>query len=231
MQENMNGIFWLDYVLQNEGMMHKIKINKAGKPCYFSVQARMMQGLHEPLFNVLLQDITEQELYKNQLEHLSQTDPLTGIGNRLFFNRNLTKEIQRAHRYKSDLSLVMFDIDFFKKVNDTYGHDVGDQVLIELAQQIQPLLRETDLLCRFGGEEFTIILPETAITEAQEIAERLRVSIEGLSSDEFPCPLTLSFGVDQMTKWDSEKTLFKRVDTALYSAKSLGRNRVELATM
>ena len=231
LQADMNGVFWLDYVLQNEVMMHKVKINKAGQPYYFSVQARMMKGMHESLINVLLQDITEQELYKNQLEHISQTDALTGVGNRLFFNRNLTKEIQRSHRYHSDLSLLIFDIDLFKNVNDTYGHDVGDQVLIELAQQIQLLLRETDMLCRFGGEEFTIILPETALIEAQQIAERLRVAIASLSIDEFPCPLTLSFGVAQMTKWDTEKTLLKRVDKALYRAKSLGRNRIELATM
>lgn len=229
LQEYMQGTYWLDYVLQDRKKIHKAKIMKEGQPHYFSVKAGMMEGLEKPLFNVLLQEITEQELYKNQLEHLSQTDALTGIGNRLYFNRSLNKEIQRSHRYKSDLSLLMFDIDFFKKVNDNYGHDVGDQVLVEISAVMQSLLRETDIFCRFGGEEFAIIMPETGLVEAENSAERLRATIEEISTDEFPSKLTISFGVGQVTKWDNETTILKRVDTALYSAKELGRNRVVVA--
>jgi len=229
LQKYMQGVYWLDYVLQNRKKVYKAKIMKNGQPHYFSVKAGMMEGLQKPLFNVLLQEITEQELYKNQLEHLSQTDALTGIGNRLYFNRSLNKEIQRSRRYKSDLSLLMFDIDFFKKVNDNYGHDVGDQVLVEISAVIQSLLRETDILCRFGGEEFAIIMPETGLIEAEKSAERLRSTIEKVSTSEFPSKLTISFGVGQVTKWDNEKTILKRVDNALYSAKELGRNRVVVA--
>lgn len=229
LQKYMQGVYWLDYVLQDRKKIHKAKIMKDGQAHYFSVKAGMMEGLQKPLFNVLLQEITEQELYKNQLEHLSQTDALTGIGNRLYFNRSLNKEIQRSQRYKTDLSLLMFDIDFFKKVNDNYGHDVGDQVLIEISAVIKSLLRETDILCRFGGEEFAIIMPETDLAEAENSAERLRATIEEISTDEFPTKLTVSFGVGQLTKWDNEKTILKRVDNALYRAKELGRNRVVLA--
>lgn len=229
LQETISGQYWLDYVLKNKDKVHKAKIIKEGKPYFFAVKVREMQGRYEPLFNVLLQDITEQELYKDQLEHLSQTDALTEVGNRLYFNRNLDKEIQRSHRYHSDLSLLMFDVDFFKKVNDNYGHDVGDKVLIELARRIKSLLRETDIFCRFGGEEFAIIMPETGGEEAQNTAERLRKVIEEVSQAEFPTRLTISFGVGQLTKWDSEKSLLKRVDDALYRAKELGRNRVVVA--
>ncbi len=229
LQKYMQGIYWLDYVLQDRQKVHKAKIMKDSQSHYFSVKAGMMEGLQKPLFNVLLQEITEQELYKNQLEHLSQTDALTGIGNRLYFNRCLNKEIQRSHRYKSDLSLLIFDIDFFKKVNDSYGHDVGDQVLVEVSTVIQSLLRETDILCRFGGEEFAIIMPETGLVEAEASAERLRATIEEISIDEFPSKLTISFGVGQVTKWDNEKSILKRVDNALYRAKELGRNRVVVA--
>ncbi len=229
LQKYIQGVYWLDYVLQNRKKVHKAKIMKDGQPHYFSVKAGMMKGLQKPLFNVLLQEITEQELYKNQLEHLSQTDALTGIGNRLHFNRSLNKEIQRSHRYKSALSLLIFDIDFFKKVNDNYGHDVGDQVLVKISTVMQSLLSETDILCRFGGEEFAIIMPETSLVEAETSAERFRATIEKISTDEFPSKLTISFGVGQVTEWDNEKTILKRVDNALYSAKELGRNRVVVA--
>ncbi|WP_127471221.1 diguanylate cyclase [Thiomicrorhabdus aquaedulcis] len=229
LQRMTQGQYWLDYVIQHAGEVHKAKILKDGKAHYFSVKARLMQGLAEPLYNVLLQDITEQEVYKDQLEHLSQTDALTGVGNRLYFNQRLNQEILRSHRYQTQLSLLMFDIDFFKRVNDTYGHDVGDAVLIEITTVVKNLLRETDMLCRFGGEEFAIIMPESNAFEAQATAERLREQIASLSSNALPTQLTVSFGAAQMTKWDSEKTLLKRVDDALYLAKEQGRNRVVLA--
>jgi diguanylate cyclase (GGDEF)-like protein len=229
LQRTIQGQYWLDYVIQHPATVHKAKILKDGQAHYFSVKARLMHGLDEPLFNVLLQDITEQEVYKDQLEHLSQTDALTGVGNRLYFNQRLNQEILRSHRYQTDMSLLMFDIDFFKKVNDTYGHDVGDAVLIEIAMVVKGLLRDTDMLCRFGGEEFAIIMPESNVQEAQATAERLRFKIEGLSSNALPTKLTISFGVAQLTKWDSEKTLLKRVDDALYRAKEQGRNQVVVA--
>ena len=230
LQRQVSGAYWLKYVVSNPDKLHKAKIIKHGQVHYFAVKASVMKGVIKPLYNVIFLDITDQEVYKNKLEHLSLTDALTGVGNRLFFNQNIVKEIQRSHRYQSDLSLLMFDIDFFKKVNDSYGHDVGDQVLIELASQIKAHLRDTDILCRYGGEEFMIILPETSLEEALKTAEKLRLAIEQLASDVLPMQLTISFGVAQMTRWDSEKTLLKRVDNVLYRAKEMGRNRVEKAT-
>ncbi|NPA72201.1 MAG: diguanylate cyclase [Gammaproteobacteria bacterium] len=230
LQKTMAGVTWYEYVANHPSVNHIAKIYQAGEPHYFRVKVTSMHSLDKVLFTILLLDITREELYKEQLEQLSLTDALTGISNRLYFNRNLRKEIQRAHRYQTPLSLIMFDVDHFKQVNDTFGHDVGDRVLIELSNLVQSQLRDTDMLCRFGGEEFMIILPETELSEAQQTAERLREIIANSSSEEFPTPLTVSFGVAHITKWDSEKTLLKRIDQALYLAKERGRNRVVLAT-
>lgn len=221
----IDGMHWLEYVSQNAEKEHKVKIMKADVPHYFRVKVSLMQGMGSELYSVLLLDITEQEHYKNELEQLSLTDALTGAGNRLLFNRSLTQEMQRSHRYENALSLIIFDIDFFKQINDEFGHDIGDNVLIEIVGQIKEELRDTDIFCRFGGEEFTIILPETDILEANKMAERLRAKIEGLNTV-FPKPVTISFGVAQLTKWDNTKTLLKRGDDALYQAKEKGRNRV-----
>jgi diguanylate cyclase (GGDEF)-like protein len=193
------------------------------------VKVAQIDIYEKPLFSVIMHDITSQELYKQQLEYLSETDVLTGVSNRLVFNRTLVKEIQRAHRYHSELSLLMFDIDFFKNINDSYGHDVGDQVLITLCEIISQLLRETDVFCRVGGEEFAIIMVETNLEQATQTAERLRKAIEDMEKGVLPTSLTVSFGVAAMTRWDSDKTIFRRADEALYQAKENGRNRVEVA--
>ncbi len=229
LQKEMNGQFWLDYVLNTRDKQHKAQIKKNGKLYYFEVKVAQIDIYEKPLFSVIMHDITSQELYKQQLEYLSETDVLTGVSNRLVFNRTLVKEIQRAHRYHSELSLLMFDIDFFKNINDSYGHDVGDQVLITLCEIISQLLRETDVFCRVGGEEFAIIMVETNLEQATQTAERLRKAIEDMEKGVLPTSLTVSFGVAAMTRWDSDKTIFRRADEALYQAKENGRNRVEVA--
>lgn len=229
LQPEMDGVFWLDYVLQNPNKQHKAIIKKEGVLYYFQVKVAEINLYDSPLFSVIMHDITEQEMYKQRLELLSETDTLTGISNRLVFNRTLIQEIQRSHRYHSDLALLMFDIDYFKKINDTFGHEVGDKVLITLSEEITRLLRETDVFCRIGGEEFIIVMPETSLEFAYQTAERLRKAIENLPANILPTQLTVSFGVASMTRWDNDKTLFKRVDKALYKAKENGRNRVEKA--
>lgn len=222
---DIDGTHWLEYVSQNPEKEHKVKIMKEDEPYYFRVKVSLMQGMDSELYSVLLLDITEQERSKKELELLSVTDALTGVGNRLLFNRSLTQELQRSHRYGSALSLIIFDIDFFKQINDEFGHDIGDNVLIEMVKQIKQELRETDIFCRFGGEEFVIILPQTGMQEAANTAERLRAKIENLN-EVFPKKLTVSFGVTQVTKWDNPETLLKRADNALYKAKDQGRNQV-----
>ncbi len=151
------------------------------------------------------------------------TDSLTGIGNRRYFHQKIEEEIQHAQRYKHSFSLIMLDIDFFKQVNDKYGHSVGDEVLIEYTKLISSLLRKGDIFSRFGGEEFMIILPYASKNQAQKIAEKLRTEIE-LSQKIIP--ITMSFGVVEYVAGEDSEFILKRVDDALYKAKDSGRNIV-----
>jgi diguanylate cyclase (GGDEF)-like protein/PAS domain S-box-containing protein len=164
----------------------------------------------------------------SQQKRLAQeaiTDHLTGIYNRQYFDAELEKAVSRHHRYGSEISLVLFDIDHFKAVNDTFGHYVGDRVLVALTERVGATLRGADTLARWGGEEFVILLPDTALAEASAMAERVRRCIE---ADPFPHvgPVTISLGVTAINGDEDADQLFKRLDTALYEAKQAGRNCV-----
>jgi diguanylate cyclase (GGDEF)-like protein len=156
------------------------------------------------------------------------TDPLTGLHNRLKLGSTLSDEILRANRYQTPLSLVLFDIDHFKKINDTYGHPVGDQVLIQLARFVPNLIRSTDLLARWGGEEFLILAPGSDGPMAFQAAEKLRDAI-GSSVFQQVRSVTCSFGVAQYAPGETAAELIARADAALYRAKTNGRNQVTLA--
>ncbi len=172
---------------------------------------------------------SEEKIIKlnKKLHALAHKDPLTGTQNRLAFMKAIEEEIERAKRYKTPLSIIMFDIDFFKKINDTYGHGIGDEVLKKLAETIEKNLRKTDKLFRIGGEEFIIILPNTNIENAKIVAEKLRKAI---CKTDFGKPgrITISLGVTSFTKEDNEDSFLDRVDKALYMAKNNGRNRLEV---
>lgn len=161
--------------------------------------------------------------------HLSLTDPLTGLYNRRSLDSNLEREFLRAKRYKNDLSVAVIDIDFFKKVNDTYGHLCGDYVLKEVAYMILETLRKTDIVFRYGGEEFVAILTETPLEKAAIPLERLRKKVENYpfkyNGTEFQ--VTISVGVSSTEKeFNSASEFLDSADKALYSAKGQGRNRV-----
>ncbi len=162
------------------------------------------------------------------LERLATTDRLTGLWNRQFFEEAISKEIGRITRYgEPPFSLVLFDIDHFKSVNDTYGHLVGDQVLIALGHRVRQHLRATDVLARWGGEEFIVLLPHTQCAEAVNVAGNLRQLIAGES---FPTVgrVTASFGVTEFLPGETHDLWLKRVDDALYAAKAAGRNSVSM---
>jgi diguanylate cyclase (GGDEF)-like protein/putative nucleotidyltransferase with HDIG domain len=167
-----------------------------------------------------------------RLRSLASKDELTGINNRRNLMRLLQVEIDRARRYGSPLSAVMVDIDHFKPVNDTYGHQVGDTTLAQVAQLIVVESRDVDIIGRYGGEEFTIVLPETHIDQAIVYAERLRVAVDrfGVTTNKtYPDvdPLTISIGVTSLKRdTDDIESLIRRCDHALYAAKKRGRNRV-----
>lgn len=160
------------------------------------------------------------------ITHLSETDPLLNINNRLKLNNELQREIDITRRYGHPLSVIMFDIDHFKKVNDKYGHDNGDNVLITIANLVNGQIRKTDIFARWGGEEFMIVLPNTTLDKGAVLAEKLRKIIE-----ECRIPIvgyiTSSFGVYQFARGDDFESMVKNVDIILYKAKKSGRNRVE----
>jgi diguanylate cyclase (GGDEF)-like protein len=158
----------------------------------------------------------------------ASTDPLTGLHNRLKLGSTLSDEIMRVDRYKTPLSLVLFDIDNFKKINDTYGHPVGDQVLIQLSQFVPNLIRSTDLLARWGGEEFLILAPGSDGPMAFQAAEKLREAVGSLMFHQVRL-VTCSFGVAQYAPGETAADLIARADAALYRAKTSGRNQVKLA--
>jgi len=168
------------------------------------------------------------------LLELSITDPLTGLHNRRAMMESLQKEVHRTARKKTPLSLVMLDIDHFKKINDTYGHQNGDAVLKAIGAELTAQLRQYDIAARFGGEEFVLILPETDIKEATQVAERLRQNIASLrfEAELANLEITVSLGVasTQNKIVKSTDDLIREADYALYNAKRGGRNRVEVMT-
>jgi polar amino acid transport system substrate-binding protein len=159
------------------------------------------------------------------LEDMATTDPLTKIANRNKLNLVMDNAIQTALRYNLPLSIIFFDIDNFKDINDKLGHETGDDILVELTTLVNKQIRLSDLFARWGGEEFIIVLPETDHNQALILAEKLRKTIDehtfGVSIKS-----TCSFGVTQLHEDDDEHTLLKRADVALYSAKERGKNRV-----
>ncbi len=169
-------------------------------------------------------DITDRKHFEKKLEELATTDLLTGLYNRRKFEETLLKEIEEAKRYNKIFSIILLDIDFFKDINDTYGHQVGDYILQTIAKLIKRLLRKTDTVARWGGEEFVIILPNGKINGAFQLAERLRKSVEAI---EFPIDkkCTISLGVTEYQTGDTPHSILKRADLALYAAKQSGRNR------
>ncbi len=174
-------------------------------------------------------------LHKDRAEESAQrlavTDPLTGTFNRRTFLDLAEKEISRSRRAGSALSLVLLDLDHFKRINDQHGHVVGDDVLVRFSKIVQGCLRKQDLLVRYGGEEFCVLLPDVALDGALALAERIRQSVErtGFGGSGKPLRVTVSAGVARLGREDSDDIahLLKRADEALYGAKAAGRNQVQ----
>jgi len=175
-------------------------------------------------------EVTELFLLKEEFKKLATIDPLTKLFNRRYFTEQADKEFIRAQRYKLSMALISIDIDHFKSINDKYGHPAGDKVLVAVSKQLQDSLRQTDILARIGGEEFSILLPETTAESAIVFAERIRAEQAKLHiTGEWQGEITLSvsigisgFNVDD----EAFDVLFSRADKALYQAKNSGRNKV-----
>jgi len=166
-----------------------------------------------------------------EAQELGLRDPLTSLSNRRCFDVNLAKEIEESHTHGTAMCLVMGDIDRFKGINDTFGHQIGDEILKMFAKLLSSNVKGRDTVARFGGEEFAIILPETRLADAEHLTENIRIQLEGkeLAVNNSGAPIgkiTASFGIAQLGERDDADTLIQRADARLYEAKCAGRNRV-----
>ncbi|CNC60734.1 diguanylate cyclase [Yersinia frederiksenii] len=173
----------------------------------------------------IIHDITEQKRLEQALEHAALRDPLTDLGNRRQFFPLVEQAHAQSQRYGQNFSLILLDVDHFKSINDQLGHHKGDEVLILLARTLESIIRECDIVFRWGGEEFVILLPLTDLNGALQVAESIRETIQMICQPNLP-QLTVSLGVAQHQVGEDTDSLFKRMDEALYRAKASGRNRV-----
>jgi len=189
------------------------------------------QGPDGPLFTAMIRDITDRKRTEAELRLMATTDPLTGLANRRHLLERAERELLRLQRFGKPFTLMTLDIDHFKRINDTYGHASGDRALCGLSATCIGLLREIDMVGRMGGEEFTIILPETIADEAMQVADRIRRGVAELRFDTDPpgseFGFTVSLGVAECHRDDTRiEQPLARADMALYQAKAAGRNRV-----
>lgn len=217
---------------ENCTSIEKSRHYRTGKSCYFlSIKAPLINdvGNAHALIGIST-DVTEQQRMERELRKMASTDVLTGVNNRRHFLELCEREMDRATRYKNNLSLIMLDVDHFKHINDTHGHATGDQAIRAMTKLCRDSLRNSDVLGRIGGEEFAILLPETDITGAWQIAQRIRQNTEDfvfITDQGKNESFTASFGLTSLLEKDvNPDDLLKRADIALYDAKSQGRNRV-----
>jgi diguanylate cyclase (GGDEF)-like protein len=202
------------------------------KAMLYILPKRKILSYHEDLF-CMIRKILAASLISflniKKLENAALADPLTHCYNRRALNSSLDCDIAKAERYGTDISVVMFDIDYFKKINDTYGHKAGDAVLHSFTKSINATIRKSDYLARYGGEEFVLVLPETKLPKALELAERLRKITENLEVkfDDKIIKITTSAGVASYKKGQDKDSLIQKADELLYDAKKQGRNRIK----
>ena len=226
-----NNIFYIAILIIFSSLVFSFFVSKRIKK-HFSEFENKINKKNEELtnLNASLEDkvqkrTTELEIIKNDFEKLATTDALTHLHNRYSIMKILSKELSRSNRYNSSLSILMYDIDHFKTVNDTYGHDVGDTVLSSLSNLVSNTMRNIDYIGRYGGEEFLIIMPNTSLHDASAYGERLRKIVEDYHFKNVGT-ITISIGVVELDKNESIDVIFKRVDDLLYLSKNKGRNKV-----
>lgn len=224
-------IFYIAILLIIFALLFSLYISKIIKKSFSAYHDKIndkttqLEELNQLLEEKVAQRTAELHKMKDKFEKLATTDMLTQMHNRYHIMNELSNEISRSNRYKNPLSLIMYDIDHFKNVNDTYGHDVGDAILVALSTLIKNNLREVDIIGRYGGEEFLIILPNTILDHAKNHAQRLRSLVEKHSFETIG-HITISMGILEIKPAENIHEIFKRVDDLLYDSKNSGRNRV-----
>ena len=184
-----------------------------------------LEVLNETLEQKVKKRTKELQKSKEALEVLATTDSLTKINNRYSIMKILDNEIIRIQRYKHPLCVLLYDVDKFKDVNDTYGHDIGDVVLFEMTNVVKSCLRDIDNIGRYGGEEFIIIFPNTSLEDAKIVSERIRKNVEKYIFDKVN-KITISLGLVEYKEGENSDKLFKRLDELLYKSKDNGRNQL-----
>ncbi|BAJ02099.1 sensory box/GGDEF family protein [Shewanella violacea DSS12] len=221
-----------DSDIQSRDMISRVMILAVKKdgsefPVEITISKISINGKKE--FTAIIRDVSNRIAFIEKLQHKLNTDNLTGLNNRNYFDGQLVEISQQYKRFGHTFCVLMFDLDKFKMVNDTYGHPIGDKVLQEFAKKTKQVIREVDILARFGGEEFIALLPNTRLKAAKEVANRIRQRISQqivLSQDHEPVTFTVSIGVAEFSPHDDTESIIKRADDALYRAKNSGRNRV-----
>ncbi|WP_342431519.1 diguanylate cyclase [Neobacillus sp. FSL H8-0543] len=217
---------WLNSLLTTEKNFAKVRwIGKDGSSVIYYLKVSPIPGERQIL--IVCTDITalEEESKKNEI--LAMMDPLTNSYNRLKFDDILTSEISRSERYKHPFSIILMDIDYFKDVNDQFGHQAGDEVLVTISTIIQQRIRECDIFARWGGEKFILLTPNTNEQGAAKLAESIRLLVENFSFNRIG-PLTCSFGVAEFVIGKPKRELILEADQALYKSKNRGRNCVSI---
>ena len=210
-----------------------IKTPRNDTPFWLLTSANIIDYNTDIAIYAAFQDITSRKAREDVLQNQAERDPLTSLYNRRYFETETAKLISKSVANREPYSMLMLDADFFKKVNDTYGHKIGDKVLIALADKTEKALRDCDIVARYGGEEFLVFLPNIHVEQAYKVAERLReaiASIVVLTETGKKVSFTVSIGVTSSDISADVDTLIKTADEALYKAKQNGRNRVEIFT-
>ena len=218
---------WIDKLLELKPKDRIVSIVDISlvEPKAFTIQLSKLNAQDDNYYAVTFTDITDIKLESQKHYYHATHDALTGVYNRSFYLDSINLEIQKTLRYETPFCVIMLDIDHFKKFNDTYGHLVGDKVLIQLSALVKKNTRKNDIFARWGGEEFIMLLTKTSLDKAELIAQNLRKLIENMNIQGIE-QVTSSFGVTQFLKDDTEQSILKRVDDALYEAKQKGRNTV-----
>jgi diguanylate cyclase (GGDEF)-like protein/PAS domain S-box-containing protein len=199
---------------------------KDGHLLWAEISLRRVELAQHSVDLAVVHDITEQKRRHDDVTRQANVDTLTNLPNRRAFDDVLQQEIARSRRYNRPLCVTIGDIDHFKSINDTFGHQIGDTTLEKLAAFMRNSLRTADYVARWGGEEFTILLPETPLDVAERLLNRLRADIANYVISEIGRSVTLSFGVTAYTKSDGRDDPLERADRALYTSKQTGRNKV-----
>ena len=217
---------WLRYIKDLPEVDRIVKIkNYLHEEKVFTINVEYYEN-KEHYYVFSLTDITQIKEKSNLLEYQASHDRLTGLFNRNKFDEFYSKEVKRSKRYKTELSIIIFDIDDFKIINDTHGHQIGDVVLKEISQIISLHIREQDIAVRWGGEEFLVLLPHTNLDGATTVANKIRTNIEVYSFTQLNLKITASFGVCELKEEDTDESLILRTDKFLYEAKNNGKNKV-----